>query len=375
VQVKRIRIDEFLNASKEQLVLDVRSPSEYVHAHIPSAINLPLFSDEERKQVGTTYKQVSREAAIKIGLDIFGPKMRSMVEAVELMIKKSTPNAYGNEPPLENDLKPIVFIYCWRGGMRSAAVAWLLDLYGYRVQVLAGGYKSFRNYVLKTFTLPFNLKIIGGYTGSGKTLVLKALQKRGETIIDLEAIASHKGSAFGNIQMIPQPSQEMFENLLALELIEKCSDCPIELDPLAYSQTTGKMIWLEDESQRIGDLNLPNVFWNTMRAAPLCFLEIGFEQRLENICEEYGALETEKLIHSTQRICKRLGPMDTKNTIEFLEQGNTKEAFRILLKYYDKHYLKGLNNRSQLEKLLSILPCVSVTPANADLLKTQYQML
>src|SRR5690349_16524336 len=116
--VQRLAIRDFLERSKGGLVLDVRSPGEFSHAHIPGAVSFPLFTDEERKIIGTAYKQESREKAIKLGLDFFGPKMRPMVEQVEEMIRSNT-TASG---------APDIFVHCWRGGMRSGAVAWLLDL-------------------------------------------------------------------------------------------------------------------------------------------------------------------------------------------------------------------------------------------------------
>lgn len=247
--------------------------------------------------------------------------------------------------------------------MRSAGVAWLLDLYGFKVYTLAGGYKAFRNYVLQTFELPFQFKILGGYTGSGKTEVLNELERNGETTIDLEKIASHKGSAFGAFKMPPQPRQEMFENLLALELITK-SEQKVDSDLSSPFRETGG-IWLEDEAQRIGDLNLPGALWNTMRTSPIFFLEIRFEERLNHIVEEYGECEKEKLIDSTKRISQRLGGLDAKNTIGFLEEGQIKEAFRILLNYYDKRYLKGLHNRENISTLLTKIQCDAVTPKNA----------
>ncbi len=353
--IQRLAIKEFLKQSENHVLLDARSPGEYSHARIPLAISFPLFTDEERKIVGTTYKQQSREDAIKTGLDFFGPKMRKMVEEVEERIKNS-------QQPIANS----VFVYCWRGGMRSAAIAWLLDLYGFKVFTLAGGYKSFRNYVLQTFEQSYQLKILGGYTGSGKTEVLQGLEKQGEAVIDLEKIASHKGSAFGSFNMPPQPTQEMFENLLAFELEKKSKkDSNNEGNRSPFSTSP---IWLEDESQRIGNLNLPGALWNTMRISPLFFLEIPFEERLDHIVEEYGSCEKQKLIESTQRISQRLGGLDTKNTIAFLEEGNTKEAFRILLRYYDKRYLKGLHNRESISALLTKINCETVTPNNALLL-------
>lgn len=356
--IERLTIKDFLHRAKGKVLLDVRSPGEFSHAHIPSAISFPLFSDEERKVVGTTYKQKSREDAIKIGLDFFGPKMRKMVEEAEAI------SNYGQTEPRNS--KPEIFIYCWRGGMRSAGIAWLLDLYGFKVHTLAGGYKSFRNYVLQTFQQPFQFKILGGYTGSGKTEVLNELEKHGETIIDLEKIASHKGSAFGAFKMPPQPKQEMFENLLAIELNEK-SQAESFSDLSSPFRATGG-IWLEDEAQRIGDLNLPNALWDNMRISPIFFLEIPFEERLNHIVAEYGKCEKEKLIDSTKRISQRLGGLDTKNTIEFLEKGEIKEAFRILLRYYDKRYSKGLHNRENISSLLTKIQCDTVTSKNAVLL-------
>jgi tRNA 2-selenouridine synthase len=247
--------------------------------------------------------------------------------------------------------------------MRSAAIAWLLDLYGFKVYTLAGGYKAFRNYALQIFEQPFQFRILGGYTGSGKTEVLHELERNGKTIIDLEKIASHKGSAFGSFKMPSQPTQEMFENLLALELNSKNQNESLSDLSSPFRGTGG--IWLEDESQRIGNLNLPNALWDTMRESPIFFLEIPFEERLNHIVEEYGECNKEKLIESTKRISQRLGGLDTKNTIEFLEKGEIKEAFRILLRYYDKRYLKGLHNRENISALLIKIQCKTVTIKNA----------
>jgi tRNA 2-selenouridine synthase len=364
VQTSRIHINEFLNASKGQLILDVRSPAEYEHAHIPGAISFPLFSNEERAVVGTAYKQESREKAIKIGLDYFGPKMRPMVEKVEELLtaihgKTGSGSFTGQQ----------VFVYCWRGGMRSGAVSWLLNLYGFKVITLAGGYKAFRNYALKIFTRPFRFNILGGFTGSGKTMLLQGLKSQGQYIIDLEGLACHKGSAFGSIHMPPQPTQEMFENKLALELEE------IVGEQAQDEQGNYPTIWLEDESQRIGNLNIPMHLWENMRTAPVYFLDIPFEQRLDYLIEDYGRGDIQKLMDATLRITKRLGGLETKNTIAYLEEGNIREAFRILLLYYDKLYFKSLHNRQDVKALLNKIPCEKVTNANAQALLNQYQTL
>ena len=312
--VTKIDISTFLSMTGLP-VIDVRSPSEYAHAHIPNALSMPLFTDEERKVVGTTYKQISREQAIKIGLDYFGPKMRKMVEQIEELLK--------------HDPSKSIVVHCWRGGMRSAAVAWLLDLYGCKVYTIIGGYKAFRTWVLDYLGQDRNYTILGGYTGSAKTEILSELKNKGETIVDLEGIAHHKGSAFGALGQEPQPSQEMFENILAKQIAE----------------AGAKNIWLEDESQRIGTVNIPHNMWQIIRSKPVYFLEIPFEIRLDHISNTYGKLNKGDLASAIMRIKKRLGGLETKTSLSFLAEDNIKECFRILLTYYDKQYAKGLINR------------------------------
>ncbi len=313
--------EEWMNKTTavQSLVTDVRSPGEFQHAHIPGAVNVPLFSDEERVRIGTLYKQTSREAAIKEGLDCFGPTMRKMVERVETLLYHPD-NPQGKE----------VYVHCWRGGMRSMAVAWLLDLYGFQVYVLQGGYKAFRNWVLQQFAIPTPVCIVGGYTGSGKTRILQSLKQLGQCIIDLEDLAHHKGSAFGNIGMPAQPSQEMFENKLALELHQK---------------RNSQLIWLEDESQRIGDVNIPHEFWQQLIQKKVYFLNLPFEMRLENIVREYGGLDRERLVHAVVRIRKRLGGLQAQHTIQHLIEDNVSEAFEILLRYYDTFYQKSMSRK------------------------------
>ncbi len=331
-------------------MLDVRSPAEYAHAHIPGAISLPLFTDEERKVVGTAYKQQSKEQAIKIGLQYFGPKMVAMVEAVEALVNKCKP-ANG---PLTNN--PMTFIvHCWRGGMRSAGVAWLLSLYGFKVYTIAGGYKAYRGWVRKQFENMYHFNILGGYTGSAKTKLLHLLAAKKQTIIDLEGIASHKGSAFGKIGMPKQPSQEMFENVLAEELF-------LATDNLqsANCETANCTIWLEDESQRIGDVMLPDAIWKQMRSSAVYFLDIPFEERLNYLVQDYGKGQTEEFVNAIIRIKKRLGGLEAKTAINHLIEGEMKEAFRVLLTYYDKWYKKGLYNRDAIDNLLTQMPFTAV---------------
>jgi tRNA 2-selenouridine synthase len=374
--IEKIHIEQFLELAKQYPVIDVRSPGEYLHAHIPGAHSLPLFTDEERKIVGTAYKQQSRETAIKIGLDFFGPKMRSIVESSESLVGSQ----HLKDSELQTLNSKLVLVYCWRGGMRSAGVAWLLDLYGFKVYTLIGGYKKFRNHVLDTFKLSFPIKIVGGYTGSGKTELLKALQQKGEKVIDLEAIANHKGSAFGNIGMQQQPTQEMFENVLAQELRHQLAvgNLQSETTPAANCKLpTANCLWLEDESQRIGLVNIPIDLWKTMRSSPVYFLDIPFEERLKQIVKEYGCLDKQKMTDAIGRIKEKLGGLNAKNAIEFLEAENHEESFRILLKYYDKHYFKSLHNREGIQSLLHCIESNSVSVENTSLLlaysRKQYQ--
>lgn len=366
--VQKLTIEEFVKLAKEHPVLDVRSPGEYNHAHIPGAYSLPLFTDEERKIVGTAYKQQNREAAIKIGLDFFGVKMKTMVEQVEgicnLELGKKARES-NSKPPIPN--YQTLLIHCWRGGMRSAGVAWLLDLYGFKVYALIGGYKAYRKWVLAQFEKDYNFNIIGGYTGSGKTLLLHELKMQHKKIIDLESLANHKGSAFGALGEEPQPKQEMFENLLAEQLAVDSWPLARENGALAINDLQSTTTYLEDESQRIGNLQIPMPLWNTMRRSPVYFLDIPFTERLDHITNEYGKFEKEKLIEAIIRIQKRLGGLQTKMAIEQLQEGHLRECFRILLTYYDKWYSKGLYNRENLSSLLNKIACSGVdTKTNTE---------
>jgi tRNA 2-selenouridine synthase len=343
--VQKIDIDNFIietsasigSSLRSSITIDVRSPAEFEHAHIPHALNLPLFDNEQRALIGTTYKKQSREAAIKVGLPLFGNKMLPMIETVEAWIK---------DRQKENDLtKPTIYVHCWRGGMRSAAVAWLLDLYGYKVIQLTGGYKAYRNWVLAQFTIPYSLKVLGGYTGSGKTEILHALQEKNYAVIDLEGLAHHKGSAYGAIGQLPQPSQEMFENIVAEKLLEV--------------NKKQKSIWIEDESQRIGTVLIPTPLFHLMRNSTCYFMTIPFEQRLNFIVEGYGSFDQKSLIEATMRIQKRLGGLETKTAVDFITAGALKEAFSILLKYYDKWYEKNTKNE--------VLPTIELIPVSSEI--------
>ncbi len=337
--IQKLTIEDFVAVANTGIVIDVRSPSEFEHAHIPNAFSLPLFNDEERAIVGTTYKQKNREQAIKIGLPFFGNKMLPMVENVEKWVSD-----FQKKNKTEHTT---IYVHCWRGGMRSAAVAWLLDLYGFKVCQIIGGYKAYRNWVLQQFEKPYKLNVIGGYTGSGKTEILNELLKQKHTVIDLEGLASHKGSAFGAIGQDKQPSQEMFENKLATALF-------------AFADQT---ILIEDESQRIGTVMLPTPFFKLLRNSEGYFIKIPFESRLDFIVQGYGGFKPEDLMAATYRIQKKLGGLETKLAINHIIEKDIRAAFHILLSYYDKLYEK--------EKKLIHIEATKVDPIeNAKLIRS-----
>lgn len=306
--------DAFVERSRTRPVFDVRTPSEFATGHVPGAHNLPLFSDEERAAIGTTYAGAGRHAALLEGLDLVGPKLRQIVEAV-------TAEVDGKE----------VLVHCWRGGMRSESVAWLLGFFGYRVQRLRGGYKAFRRFVNTRFARERPIRILGGLTGSGKTEVLRVLRDRGTQVIDLEALAHHKGSVFGGLGEAPQVTQQQFENTLALRWHA--------LDPT-------RPVWIEDESRRIGSVNIPNALFNQMREAETFVLDVPDAARLDRLVTLYGAFDPADLQDALGYIRKRLGGLRTQQARAAIATGHLRRACRIILSYYDAAYRHSLDRRA-----------------------------
>jgi tRNA 2-selenouridine synthase len=309
--ITQLNIQEFLSQSQGHLTLDVRSEGEYNYGHILHATNLPLFNNEERKVIGTAYKQQGKNEAILLGLDVVGKKMSEFVRFVQ---------------PQITDNK--VFVHCWRGGMRSGSMALLLNLFGFEVFVLKGGYKAYRQHVLQLIASKFKLIVIGGKTGSGKTDVLQKLKEKGEQIIDLEALANHKGSAFGALGLPPQPSTEHFENMLAEEIKQ------FDLD---------KRVWLEDESKSVGRVFLDLNLWNNMRTSPVFIIELPLEIRLQRLVRDYGEQQAEGLEQAITNIKRRLGNEQWKNAIDAVRAKDFAEAAKITLYYYDRAYEKGIS--------------------------------
>jgi tRNA 2-selenouridine synthase len=304
-------IVEFLNRAQTLPVIDVRSPAEYDHAHIPGAVNLPLFSNEERSIIGTLYlKKGSAEAMMK-GLEIIGPRMKDFAAA-----------GYSIAPGGET------LMHCWRGGMRSNSMAWLLNTVGIKTHTLTGGYKSYRHYALDYFKKPLHLVVIGGMTGSGKTDVLEALERSGQQILHLERLASHKGSVFGAIGMPKQPSTEQFENDLFRQLTP--------LDP-------NQPVFVEDESLAIGNVFIPRIFYEQMSSSRFINLSVTVERRVKHLVNDYTGGDTGLLIAGVKRIERRLGLENAAKIIEHIQKSEMDEAVMRLLKYYDKVYVRSMS--------------------------------
>lgn len=293
--------------------MDVRSPAEFHQGHIPGAISFPLFSNEERAQVGTCYKQQGRDAAVELGLTIVGPKLARFVM-----------RAKGLAP--DRQLR----IHCWRGGMRSGSMAWLMETAGFQVAVLVQGYKGFRQWVRTTLACPKPILTLGGMTGTGKTDILQALADQGEAILDLEALANHRGSSYGNLGLPPQPSTEHFENLLAMQWSVLKEDRPI---------------WVEAESRMVGTCRIPDELFAQMMTAPVLQVERSRQERIALLLEGYGKIDRTELIAATERLRKRLGGERTRSAIESIQQDNLAAAIEIVLDYYDKTYHYDLQKR------------------------------
>ena len=323
--IQTLDIDKFLQLAETIPVIDVRTPLEFAHAHIPDAHNLPIFSNDERVQVGTTYKQKSREAAILLGFDLTGPKWSGF-------IKQALKIAPGKK----------ILVHCWRGGMRSGAMAWALNLYGFEVFLLEGGYKRYRNWVLDQFKETYSIFILGGMTGSGKTKTLNQLKEHSQQVIDLEDLAQHQGSSYGSMGQLIQPGQEQFENLLARELIKIDKNTPL---------------WLEDESLSIGRCFIPNPIFHQMRQAPVMKIIVPFQERVDFLVKEYGVLDKDFLIESTLRIGKRLGPEQTRDAILAIREDRMDDFIKIVLVYYDKTYANGQSKREK--ESIQIIECSS----------------
>ncbi|MBS1651716.1 MAG: tRNA 2-selenouridine(34) synthase MnmH [Bacteroidetes bacterium] len=306
MEVLKLQVQQFLKEADSELLIDVRSPVEFNKGHIPGAINIPLFEDGERSEIGTIYKQIGRQTAIERGFEIVSPKLSEFIKTVKQKAQNKT-----------------VFVYCFRGGMRSNSFAWLLNTNGYETKILEGGYKSYRQHVLSIFSKKYSILLLGGKTGSGKTTVINYLVSKKNNVIDLEGLANHKGSAFGAINQNKQLPQQLFENYLSV-CLSKCD--------------SNSLLMLEDESMAIGYNKIPYPFWLQMNSAPLVIVEVDTQERLKQLLKDYTTEDVNALKDAVLKISERLGGDQTKICIEFLNQNNLYAAAQILLTYYDKAY-------------------------------------
>jgi len=341
---------EFLaQAERGGIILDVRSPGEFAEGHITGAKSWPLFSDEERAEIGTLYKQKSREKAVDLGLEIIGPKMAEMAR-------------YGRElfdSQLSDDGSPSrnsLLIHCWRGGMRSESVAWLLRTAGVPAIVLDGGYKNFRSYARGMFDVKIDFAVLGGYTGSAKTDTLLELKKiKGESVIDLEGMAKHFGSAFGNLERIQQPTTQQFSNDLFFKLREL--NAWNERDP-----ARDRPIWVENESRTIGMVDMPEPIFTQLIASRCFEMQRTEDDRVRHLVQMYGDIAVNLLASAFNNIANKLGGDNVTKALTALEEGDLYTAASIALVYYDKTYSHGLTKRN--EELRTNVDCRNLTPSD-----------
>jgi len=309
-----ISLDKFWTLREQMPMIDARSEDEFAQSLISGSINLPILTNEERVIVGTLYKEKGSLAATLKGFELVGPRFYK--------IQKEALTKFPNKK---------IIVYCWRGGMRSQILSWILSMVGFEVYRIKGGYKTYRTYTFEAIRQDRNLLVLGGKTGTGKTRLLKELQQRGEQIIDLEGLANHKGSSFGSIGQLPQPTVEQFENNFAEDLRKLDSSHPI---------------WVENESKKIGRTILPQEFYSQMLSAPLIDVQKSEAERIALIAEEYATLPTDELILAVLRLKKRLGGLRTSQAIEAIVEGNHPAWIANMLIYYDKAYTFDLDKHA-----------------------------
>ena len=333
-------VTDFRNLSSP--IIDVRSPSEFRQGHWPGAVNIPLFSDSEREIIGISYKKESRLKAIFNGLKITIPNTKQLLE----IIHQITINNEGINKSLR--------IYCWRGGMRSSAFAWLARTIGIRTYLLQGGYKNYRKWVLNKFEDDLPIRLVGGKTGTRKTDLLNYINEDNIHVIDLEGIANHRGSSFGSLGMKEQPTTQQFENILAESLYKFQKNSAIE-------------IWLEAESSNLGKCRIPNSLYTKMKKAPILEIIKDKNERVKNLVNVYSQNSQTELKDAVNRISKRLGPQRTKEALTAINRKEWSKACEAMLDYYDRCYeyelkktnninsinLSGLSLKSSLNKILN----------------------
>lgn len=317
--LQRITADEAIaGLASFDAILDARSPGEYALDHLPGAQSWPVLDDEERREVGTEYKQVDPFEARKRGAAMVARNIARHLDA--------------HTAALPRTWKPLV--YCWRGGQRSGTLAWFLDQIGFRATVLAGGYKAFRKAViadLETLPARMHYRVVCGKTGTGKTHLLAALQRRGAQVLDLEALACHRGSVLGLHPGRPQPSQKAFETAVWSALRRFDPDLPV---------------FVESESKKVGNLRVPEALIVSMRASPdLIRVELSDAERLRWLMRDYAFFFDEPDLFETQ--LQALVPLRGRAVVDgwiaSARSGDWAGAYADLMhRHYDPGYLESM---------------------------------
>ena len=310
---KTILIEEAQKLS-QPIYIDMRSPAEFAIGHILGAINIPIFSNEERAKVGTLYKNVSAEQAKDLGLSIASGKLPDLVSQIRILYKTGRP----------------VIVYCWRGGMRSKSIVSVLNLMGIQVFQLIGGYKAYRRHVLDSllnFTINPKIIVLCGSTGVGKTSLLQLLAEKNIPIIDLEKLANHRGSVFGQVGLGQSTTAQFFDASILMELVHL---------------NTEPYIIVECESKRIGNVYLPDCLYQAMQTGIHILVNTDMETRISRLIAEYTDLDettTKQIISSLKALSKRIGIKKMSKLLSDFDSGEIRTVVRTLLvDYYDPLY-------------------------------------
>jgi len=297
-------------------IIDARSPSEFAHDHIPGAINCPVLYDEERARVGTLYKQVSPFEARKVGAALVAINVaRHIQEQFQAHPRGWTP-----------------LVYCWRGGQRSGAFTHILRQVGWAAQRLDGGYKAWRSFVMAQLAqLPaqFHFEVVSGPTGCAKTKILHALAAQGQQVLDLEGLAAHKGSVLGELPSTPQPSQKMFDTLLL--------DTLSRLDPL-------RPVYVESESKRIGQVQLPETLFEKMNQSPWLSVHASLQARVDFLLRDYAYwLDDPQLLAHLERLKPNCGQERVERWKTLVAQKDFAALVsELLTEHYDHFYKRSV---------------------------------
>jgi len=313
------------------LLIDVRSPDEYYKGHMPNSINLPIFNNEERSIIGKKYKLFGREIAVREGFKIIENRIDKLIQKF-ILIKDEFLTSTRSELSNEMNIK----IYCARGGMRSQSMLWLLEKFKYPCITLNGGYKTYRNWVLNCFKDKKKLIVIGGKTGTRKTKILIKLKSLDYQILDFESLANHRGSSFGGLGMIEQPTNEQYENLISEDL-NKCNNL--------------EFIFVEAESPNIGKNRIPHELYKQMKNSQRIEIIRDEKTRIDELVNTYSKYEKNDLKESVLRISKRLGPQRTKSAIDSIDNEDWENVCKSVLDYYDRCYEHELKDKKDVKIL------------------------